>query len=78
VAAAKLDAWFARDNVRVVREKDEHWETLKNSARRRHGGKPHHRCASRGAVLSYDAVLVSTDTDFARFNGLRWENPLQS
>ena len=27
-------------------------------------------------ALSHDAVLVSCDTDFARFKGLRWENPL--
>jgi toxin-antitoxin system PIN domain toxin len=32
VAAAKLDAWFAQDNVRIVREKDDHWEQLKRSA----------------------------------------------
>ena len=29
-------------------------------------------------ALSHDAVLVSSDMDFARFQGLRWENPLQS
>jgi predicted nucleic acid-binding protein len=24
---------------------------------------------------AHDAVLVSFDSDFARFSGLRWENP---
>jgi len=27
-------------------------------------------------ALTHDAVLVSCDTDFARFKGLRWENPM--
>jgi hypothetical protein len=79
VAAAKLDAWLARDNVRVVREKDEHWEVLKTLL----GGTGTAGNLTTDAhlaalALSHDAVLVSTDTDFARFTGLRWENPLRS
>jgi predicted nucleic acid-binding protein len=27
-------------------------------------------------AIFYGAVLVSRDNDFARFRGLRWENPL--
>jgi len=78
-AAAKLDAWLARDNVRVVREKDEHWETLKPLL----GGTGTAGNLTTDAhlaalTLSHDAVLVSSDTDFARFKGLRWENPLRS
>lgn len=79
VAAAMLDAWLARDNVRVVREKDEHWETLKALL----GGTGTAANLTTDAhlaalALSHDAVLVSTDTDFSRFKGLRWENPLGS
>ena len=79
VAAAKLDAWLARDNVRVVREKDEHWETLKPLL----GGSGTAGNLTTDAhlaalALSHDAVLVSSDMDFARFKGLRWENPLRS
>ena len=29
-------------------------------------------------AMSHDAVLVSSDHDFARFRGLHWENPLAS
>ena len=28
-------------------------------------------------ALEYQAELHSTDTDFARFSGLRWVNPLE-
>ncbi len=76
-AAAKLDAWFSRDNVRIVREKDDHWETLKSLL----GGAGAAGNLTTDAhlaalALTHDAVLVSCDTDFARFKGLRWENPL--
>ena len=79
VAAAKLDAWLARENVRVVREKDEHWETLKPLL----GGAGTAGNLTTDAhlaalALSHDATLVSSDTDFARFKGLRWENPLRT
>jgi toxin-antitoxin system PIN domain toxin len=29
-AAANLDTWLAQDNIRVVREKDDHWAALKS------------------------------------------------
>ncbi len=79
LAAATLEAWLSRDNVRVVREKDEHWETLKLLI----GGTGTAGNLTTDAhlaalALSYDAVLVSSDTDFARFKGLRWENPLRT
>jgi hypothetical protein len=78
-AAAKLDAWLSRDNVRVVRERDEHWDTLKPllSATGTAGNltTDAHLAA---LAIRHDAVLVSSDMDFARFEGLRWENPLRS
>lgn len=79
LAAATLEAWLSRDNVRVVREKDEHWETLKlligDTGTAGNLTTDAHLAA---LALSHDAVLVSSDTDFARFKGLRWENPLRS
>lgn len=78
-AAAKLDTWLSVDNVRVVREKDDHWQTLKlflgTTGTAGNLTTDAHLAA---LALSHDAVLVSCDTDFARFKGLRWENPLGS
>jgi toxin-antitoxin system PIN domain toxin len=77
-AAATLDAWFARDNVRVVREKEEHWDTLKALLDQTGTAGNLTTDAHLAALaIDHDAVLVSTDTDFGRFRGLRWENPLQ-
>ncbi len=79
VAAARIDAWLARDHVRVVGEKDEHWERLKPLL----GGTGTAGNLATDAhlaalALSHDAVLASSDTDVARFKGPRWESPLQS
>jgi uncharacterized protein len=77
-AAAKLDAWLAHDNVRVVRERDNHWEKLK--ALLHHSGMAGNLTTDAhlaALALTHDAVLVSCDNDFARFKGLRWENPLR-
>jgi hypothetical protein len=76
-AAVKLDTWLARDNVRIVHEKDDHWEALKPLL----GGAGTAGNLTTDAhlaalALTHDAVVVSCDTDFARFRGLRWENPL--
>jgi toxin-antitoxin system PIN domain toxin len=77
VAAAKIDVWLALDNVRVVRAKDDHWERLKTLIRET-GTAGNLTTDAHLATLAvtHDAVLVSCDNDFARFKGLRWENPL--
>lgn len=77
VACAKLDTWLSLDNVRIVRETDDHWETLKPFVRES-GTAGNLMTDAHLAVLAicHDAMLVSCDTDFGRFKGLRWENPL--
>lgn len=77
-AIDKLDTWLSRENVRLVREKDDHWDTLKaligSSGAAGNLTSDAHLAA---LALSHDAVLVSCDADFSRFKGLRWENPLE-
>jgi len=76
-AATKLDTWLSLDNVRVVHEKDDHWETLKPLlGRAGTAGNLATDAHLAALALTHDAVVVSCDTDFARFKGLRWENPL--
>lgn len=77
LAAAMVDRWLSHDNIRVVREKDGHWETL-TSLLRDSGTAGNLTTDAHLAALAmtHDAVLASCDTDFARFKRLRWENPL--
>ncbi len=76
-AATRIDRWLARENVVVVREKDDHWEALKSLIRGTGTAGNLTTDAHLAALaLSHDAVLASCDSDFARFEGLRRENPL--
>ena len=76
-AAARLDTWLSQENVRVVREKDDHWETLRALLRDTGtAGNLTTDAHLAARALTHDAVLISCDADFARFKGLRWENPL--
>ncbi|HEX9277186.1 MAG TPA: type II toxin-antitoxin system VapC family toxin [Casimicrobiaceae bacterium] len=77
-AAAKVDTWLALDNIRIVCEKDDHWESLKTLLHQSGTAGNLTTDAHLAALaLTHDAVLVSCDTDFTRFKGLRWENPLR-
>lgn len=61
----------------MVREKDEHWRVLR-SLLDEAGASANLTTDAHLAALAirHGAVLVSCDNDFARFRGLRWENPV--
>lgn len=76
-ALETVDEWLALENVRLVREKDDHWETLRMLIAS--AGTAWNLTADAhlaALAISHDAVLCSSDRDFGRFKGLRWENPL--
>ena len=62
-AAAKLDTWLAQDNIRVVREKDDHWAALKSLLQ--HSGTAGNLTTDAhlaALAITHNAVLVSCDT----------------
>ena len=76
-AAVKLDTWLSLDNVRVLHERDDHWKTLKPLlSGAGTAGNLTTDAHLAALALTHDAAIVSCDTDFARFKGLRLENPL--
>lgn len=76
-ALSKVDAWLARDVVRLVREKEEHWTAIKRVVGEAGTMANMTTDAHLAALaLTHDAVLASTDRGFSRFPGLRWTNPL--
>lgn len=76
-AVAKVDGWLSLESTRVVREKDEHWDVLRSLvAETGTAGNLTTDAHLAALAITHGAVLVSCDTDFARFKGLRWENPL--
>lgn len=76
-AIGKVHAWLSLDQVCLLREKDEHWEILRSLLSEAGTATNLVTDAHLAALaISYDAVLVSCDNDFARFKRLRWENPM--
>ncbi len=76
-ALRKVDAWLSLPSVRGVSEREGHWEILRallaDSGMAGNLTTDAHLAA---LAISHGAVLVSCDRDFARFKGLRWENPV--
>lgn len=76
-AIGKVDTWLSLDNARLVREKEEHWDILRSLiADSGAAGNLTTDAHLATLAISHGAVLVSCDNDFARFKGLRWENPI--
>ncbi|OGA11255.1 MAG: hypothetical protein A3D95_15065 [Betaproteobacteria bacterium RIFCSPHIGHO2_12_FULL_69_13] len=76
-AIGRIDAWLACDNVRVAREKENHWDVMRALVTASGAAGNLTTDAHLAALaISHDATLVSSDADFGRFKGLRWQNPL--
>jgi toxin-antitoxin system PIN domain toxin len=76
-ACRRVDRWLELPTVRLVTETESHWSLLKqllaDVGAAGNLTTDAHLCA---LALSHGATLVSCDNDFARFDGLRWENPI--
>lgn len=76
-AIGKIHAWLSLDSTRLVRERDEHWDVLRSLLSEAGTAANLVTDAHLAALaITHGAVLVSCDSDFARFKGLRWENPI--
>jgi uncharacterized protein len=74
-----VDGWLALDVVRLVREKDDHWQVLRPLlSEAGTAGNLVTDAHLAALAISHGATLVSCDADFARFQGLRWHNPLRA
>lgn len=77
IALRTVDTWQSLDNIRVVREREQHWEILRSLLEEAGTAGNLTTDAHLAALaISHGAVLISCDNDFMRFKGLSWENPL--
>ena len=77
-AIKKVDTWLGLEQVRLVQEAQDHWHILRELlAETGTAGNLTTDSHLAALALSHGATLVSFDHDFARFPGLRWENPAQ-
>lgn len=78
-ACEMVDDWLALDVVSVPLEKPTHWKVLGEFVRASGTAANLVTDAHIAAIATTrDATLVSCDRDFARFDGLRVENPLST
>jgi len=75
-ACTRIDRWLTVPGVRIVTETESHWTLLKQFvAEVGAAGNLTTDAHLAALAVSHGATLVSCDHDFARFPGLRWENP---
>ncbi len=79
VAWGQLEHWLSARNVWVLAPGNRHQEILGRLLIRLGGGAKLIPDAHLAALaIEHGLELCSTDGDFARFDGLRWVNPLLS
>jgi toxin-antitoxin system PIN domain toxin len=76
-AIETVDRWFDRPSTTPLNPGERHWEIL-GDLLRESGTTANLTTDAHLAALAIEngAELCSADTDFARFRGLRWTNPL--
>lgn len=78
-ALRHIDEWLAQPVATVVNPTDAHAATLRQLLRRLGtAGNLTTDAHLASLAIEHGAELCSSDNDFARFEGLRWTNPLAS
>lgn len=76
-ANASVQSWLDQPCVRLLTPTEKHWELFQQMLV---AGKAVGNLVTdahlAALALEHDCVLNSTDNDFARFQGLKWTNPL--
>ena len=76
IALDKIGTWLSLEQTRLVRETDDHWHILlallNDTGTAGNLTTDAHLAA---LAISHGATLVSFDSDFSRFSGLRCEKP---
>jgi uncharacterized protein len=76
-AVAIVDSWLEQPSVRLLIPSDAHWRLLRKMLLDGQARGPMVTDAQLAAIaIECGGVLYSTDGDFSRFPGLRWQNPL--
>ena len=76
-AIERVQSWLNQPGVRLIQASDRHWEIFQKMLRVGNATANLVSDAHLAALaIEHNCVLYSTDTDFARFRGLKWKNPI--
>ena len=76
-AVERVQSWFDQPCVRIIHPGEQHWAIFQVMLRdgKAIGGLVSDAHLAAMAV-EHNCILQSTDVDFARFKGLKWNNPI--
>ena len=78
-AVERVQSWLDQPCVRLIQTTDHHWPLFQQMLRAGNATANLVSDAHLAAMaVEHNCVLHSTDTDFARFRGLKWKNPIAS
>ena len=76
-ALERVQSWFDQPCVRMIHPGEQHWAIFQVMLR---DGKAIGSLVSdahlAAMAVEHNCILQSTDVDFARFKGLKWNNPI--
>jgi toxin-antitoxin system PIN domain toxin len=76
-ADAAVSSWLAEPNAGILEPGERHWDILRALMREGQTAGPLVMDAVVAALaIEHGATLQTTDRDFSRFPGLKWNNPL--
>ncbi len=74
---AAIDSLLRVDTVTILHPGPRHWEIFRRLClEAKASGNLSTDAHFAALAIEHDAVFFSADSDFGRFPGLRWENPL--
>ena len=72
-----VSLWVDQPNVRLLSPGDHHWSFLRQTIMEGQARGPLVTDAQLAALtIEHGGILCTTDRDFSRFPGLRWQNPI--
>ena len=76
-AVARVQSWLDQPCVRLLHPTEQRWAIFRKMLRAGNAtGNLVSDAHLAALAVEHDCVLHSTDTDFARFRGLKWKNPI--
>ena len=76
-AIERVQSWLDQPCVRIIQPTEQHWTIFQQMLRAGNATANLVSDAHLAALaVEHNCILNSTDSDFARFRGLKWKNPI--
>ena len=77
-ATERVQSWLDQPCVRLIQTTEQHWPLFQQMLRAGNASANLVSDAHLAALaVEHNCILYSSDTDFARFRGLKWKNPIE-